>query len=178
MEKLLKTPLSSTDIMRALPGVSVVKYSELQHMSKLPNVPFVLLYETSPNYGHWVTVLETPEGIEHFDSYGIIPDHELNWIDKDFRVRTGQDDKHLLKLLLQENIGSGKKINYSKFRLQAFDSSVCGRWVILRNLMSSFGNDAFGKAVRSVSKSLKMTPDQLVIATTQQNPAGSAPPHF
>ena len=162
MEKLLKTPLSSTDITRVLPSVHVVKYSELQHMNKLPKLPFVLLYETSPNYGHWVTVLETPEGIEHFDSYGIIPDRELNWIDKNFRSQTGQDDKHLLKLLYN----SGQKINYSKWRLQAIDSSVCGRWVILRNLLNSYGNDAFGGAVRAVSKKLNLTPDELVIAAT------------
>lgn len=154
---LINKPLSSDQIANAIPGVTVLKYSELCHFDSLP-LPMVILYETEPNYGHWVAVLETPEGIEHFDSYGIIPDNELKWIHPKFRVSSGQDMKCLLRMLYN----SGEDINYNAHRFQGHDSSTCGRWAILRILFSDMTNDSFAKAIKHVAKNMKMKLDQLV----------------
>lgn len=163
----MNTPLSEDDVRRAIPGAKVIKYDKLAHLKRLPRLPLVVLYETSPDYGHWVTVLRTPEGIEHFDSYGIIPDQELKWVPRAFQAGSRQDHTHLLRLLA----GSGKKINYSPYKLQGDNSAVCGRWAILRNRMDEFGNDAFVGAVLDVSAQLGITPDELVIAATNDENA-------
>ena len=160
----MDTPLSDESIQRALPNARVMKYDELAQFKKLPKLPLVLLYETSPDFGHWVTILRTPEGIEHFDPYGIIPDDELKWVPPGFRSQSSQDMKHLLALLY----GSGKKINYSPYKLQGDESSTCGRWAILRNRMSEFGNDDFARTVLEVAHQLNMTPDELVIAAVPE----------
>lgn len=154
---LINIPLSADQVADAIPGVSVLKYGELCQIGTLP-LPLVVLYETQENYGHWVAILRTPEGIEHFDSYGIVPDNELKWINPQFRARSGQDVKCLLQMLYDTR----EPINYSTHRLQGKDSSTCGRWAILRILFSHLGTDAFARAVRAVSKKLHVTPDELV----------------
>lgn len=154
---LINKPLSSKDIADAIPGVTVLKYNELCSYDSLP-LPLVVLYETEPNYGHWVAVLETPDGIEHFDSYGIIPDNELKWINPKFRSSSGQDVKCLLKMLYE----SRKPVNYNSHRLQGRDSSTCGRWAILRILFSDLGSDSFAKAIKKTAKKLRLKLDDLV----------------
>ena len=154
---LINKPLSSDQIANAIPGVTVLKYNELCHFDSLP-LPMVILYETEPNFGHWVAVLETPEGIEHFDSYGIIPDNELKWINPKFRTASGQDVKYLLRMLYD----SGKDINYNTYRFQGRDSSTCGRWAILRILFSDMTNDDFAKAIKYAAKKLKINKESLV----------------
>lgn len=155
-------PLSASDIESAVPEMRVMKYGELEHLGHLPERPFTVLYETSPNYGHWVAVIDTPEGIEHFDPYGIIPDNEFRWIPKGFRNTTGQNVKHLISMFLS----SGLPINYNPHRLQGPKSSTCGRWAILRARMSEFGNDDFVRAVRTISKKFNVAPDKLVVDAT------------
>ena len=155
-------PLSLTDIEEMIPGTRVMKYSDLSKYKHLPKLPMVILYETEPNYGHWVAILETPEGVEHFDSYGIIPDNELKWIPRELKKSTGQDLKRLLRMLYDYSIITGQKINYNNHRLQGSLASTCGRWCVLRILFYALGTDRFYRMVKSVSDQLKMSPDSMV----------------
>jgi hypothetical protein len=148
-------PLNQTELERLIPRLSreltgharyakVMKYCALQRYTKLPERPFVILYETEPNFGHWVAIVDTPEGIEHFDPYGIIPDKELVWVPKWFRGSSGQDVKRLLGMLYH----SGKKINYNQYKLQREDTSTCGRWCALRIALSHLTTKQFYNAVK------------------------------
>lgn len=157
----MNTPLSLDEVRRFVPNAWVGKYSDLRkYVSKhgrLP-LPLVVLYEVMPDYGHWVAVLETPEGIEHFDSYGILPDNELKWVPEWLKHSTGQDMKFILSELLKSN----KKINYNSHRFQGKTSSTCGRWAALRIMFSNLGTDQFAQMVRNTSKQLGMSPDRMV----------------
>lgn len=147
-------PLSSDNLKALVPQATVLRYSALKRLT----MPMILLYETEPNYGHWVCILETPQGIEHFDSYGIVPDGELKWVPEWLKSSTGQDVKKLLSLLYHSN----QKINYNTHKLQSSDSATCGRWCVLRIMFSSLGTDQFAHMVKVVSESLGMTPDEMV----------------
>jgi hypothetical protein len=158
MSKLYK-PLSGKQILKWLPNATLIKYSSLKDMFILPQLPIVLLYEVSPDFGHWVTILKTPQGIEHFDSYGYAPDEELNFVPEKFKYISDQDNKYLLKLLYDSN----QKIHYNQYPLQKeFLSATCGRWVILRNLFNDLTTDEFANVINKTSKQLNLTTDELV----------------
>jgi hypothetical protein len=147
-----------------------MKYGALSRYKRLPPRPFVILYETEPNWGHWVACVDTPEGIEHFDSYGIVPDNELKWVPEGFAKGSGQDVKRLLELLYDENQRIGTPINYNAHKLQGPTSSTCGRWCILRNMFSRLGNDDFYHAVMGAASTLGLSPDELVARAVPDEP--------
>jgi hypothetical protein len=161
--KKMQTPLSQEAVAALLPGGRVMKYGALARKRRLPKRPFVVLYETEPNWGHWVAVVDTPEGIEHFDSYGIVPDRELTWVPPGFARESGQNVKHLLQMLYDEHARTGVNINYNAHKFQGPDSSTCGRWCVLRNMFARLGNDAFHDAVMGAASGLGLTPDELVV---------------
>ncbi len=152
-------PISGKFIHNYLPDATILKFSELKHYSTLPKLPLVLLYEVQNNLGHWVTVLKTPQGIEHFDSYGYAPDMELNFIPKEFQLESNQNHKYLLKLLYD----SHAVINYNPYPLQkGLFTATCGRWVILRNMFNDLTTDQFHNTFVVTSNQFGMSPDELV----------------
>jgi hypothetical protein len=95
-----------------------------------------------------------------FDSYGIFPDNELNWVTPDFKKVSGQQHTHLLRLLLN----SEKPIAYNNVRLQGKGTSTCGRWCILRHKNRHMSNEQFCDEVKNDCSSMKMNPDQFVFS--------------
>lgn len=160
-DKLLE-PMKGSEIHDWLPDATIVRQYDLRKFKKLPKLPIVLLYEIQKNFGHWVTILETPEGIEHFDSYGYAPDSELSFIPEHYKIKTHQNEKSLLKLLLDAD-EHNNQINYNNYVFQGEPPiSTCGRWVILRNLLNDLTIDEFHQGVMKTSQQLGITPDQLV----------------
>jgi hypothetical protein len=155
----INKPISGNEILKWLPNATVLKYTELKNYKVLPKLPIVLLYEIKHNIGHWTTILRTPEGIEHFDSYGYIPDDEFSFIPDDFKYESNQNYKYLLNMLY----GSGEVINYNSYKLQDEPPiATCGRWSILRNLFNNLTIEQFKNMIMKTSKQLNITPDQLV----------------
>lgn len=151
--------MSGKQVQKYLPNATILKYGELRKYKKLPPLPIVLLYETKDNFGHWTSVLRTPEGIEHFDSYGYKPDEEFEFIPKKFKYKSHQDHKYLIDMLLD----SKEQINYSDFNFQDdLPVATCGRWVVLRNLFNHLTSKQFGSMVYKTAKQLNITPDELV----------------
>lgn len=151
----MEKSLSDSDIRATIPNI--IKYEELNGLSPeqlLRMLPLAILYQAGENYGHWTLLLRTPEGIEHFDPYGIILDKEFDYL----RLQ----QPHYLASLLYD---SGEKINYSpwKFQRMAKGVNTCGRWIILRNRFSSWKIDKFADVVDKVSRQLNMTPDEFVV---------------
>lgn len=146
ISKVIATPLSDSDIRDYLPNSNIIKYSEL---SKYPTLDDLLpevksycfiLYEDSPNKGHWTVVSKPEEGVaEYFDSYGGYVDAPLNWTSKDKRIGLGEGTKMLSKLFNR----CPENVVYNKIPYQKEDPTVndCGRWCVLRTLKMLKGLD-------------------------------------
>lgn len=157
-------PTSDQEIRDACPGISTWVYKDFALMARLPPTPFALLYETEPGYGHWVGVLETPEGLLHFDSYGLKPDAELRWVPKRYRKAFGSASPHLVRMLLED----GRPVNYSQHRLQGRGKiATCGRWVVARCRNQGLTSDQFARGMKDLARDMGLTPDQL---TTRMMP--------
>lgn len=169
ISKVIATPLSDSDIKEYLPTANIIKYSEL---SKYPTLNDLLpeeksycfiLYEDSPNKGHWTVVSKPKEGVaEYFDSYGGYVDDPLNWTSKEKRIGLGEGKK-LLSALFNK---CPEEVVYNKIPYQKSNPEVndCGRWCVLRTLKMIKGLDLnqFYKYVKDEDKKYVGDKDSLV----------------
>jgi hypothetical protein len=122
----------------------------------------VILYLTSQNYGHWCCIfLDNNSELHFFDSYGIMPDCELKFIDNDERTELNQKVPYLSKLIIK----SGYITNYNNYKFQKEDPNItsCGYHCIMRlcfsdltdeqykDLIYSFGSDADKTVVKFIT---------------------------
>jgi hypothetical protein len=152
---------SDSELMEACPGLSVWMYRDIAQLRDLPQLPIALLYETEPGYGHWVGVLETPEGIEHFDSYGLKPDAELAWVPEKYRQAFHATAPHLVRLLARD----GRDVNYNEYKLQSKEPKIatCGRWVVARCLNKRLTTTQFAEAMEDLAEAHGITPDEATL---------------
>jgi hypothetical protein len=169
VKKTMATPMSDSDIKEYLPHCVLIKYSELSKYPTLddllPDIKdcAVILYEESPNKGHWVVVSKPREGVaEYFDSYGGYVDAPLKWTDKDTRVGLGQGVPYLTKLFRE----CPEEVVYNKVKYQKDGQHIadCGRWCVLRTLKMKAGYDLnqFHKWVVKQDKKIKGDKDHFV----------------
>ena len=146
LRETIATPLSDSDIKEYLPNANIIKYSELSKYPTLsdllPEVKSfcILLYEDSPNKGHWVVISKPKEDlVEYFDSYGGYVDEPLSWTPKAERIQLGSGKK-LLSALFNK---CPEQVVYNKIAYQRASPAVnnCGRWCILRILKMLKGLD-------------------------------------
>ena len=125
---ITKLPYSGEDILTLCDGkTNILTYKELMNYNNIDEVlsPFgcaVILYETKPNYGHWVCLIKHDDNIISFyDSYGLGVDEQLNFIDE------------------------------NKVRLQKYisDNNTCGRYVGFRIVLKDIKNDYFNYLMKS-----------------------------
>lgn len=140
LEQLKNTPLSSSQLAE-LTGCPVYIYSDLAEMESLDqcfqtlgnldfpeNQAFVVLYLTSPHYGHFCCVLKTYINsepiIEFFDAYGYKPDFQLDFNTDENNEELRQDGKILSALMIE----STYELSYNNFDFQGKESTVqtCG----------------------------------------------------
>lgn len=134
--KEVSRPLSGQDILDSfVKKPNIIKYSDIHKYDNISqilgkNKMCVLLYLTNKNYGHWCCIYEHNGTIFFFDSYGLIPDDELNFIPMDLRKELKQEHRLLTKMLYDNH----KPVEYNEYKLQdkAKKISTCGRWVIVR----------------------------------------------
>jgi hypothetical protein len=152
--------MSGEDLEAEIPGITVLTYKQLNRLNALPRLPCAILYETSPGYGHWTGLLQTPQGVEHFDSYGLKPDGELKFVPDSLKVVLGEAYPRLTELLLRD----GRPINYSAAVLQDNNPLIatCGRHVCARMLFMKTSAEKYARIIRGTSKALSVTPDGLV----------------
>ena len=160
-------PTSDAEIQAACPGIRTWLYRDLARLEQeghFPTLPIAVLYETLPGFGHWVGLLRTPEGIEHFDPYGLRPDAELKWVPKKYRAAFQADAPHMLRLLSRFD-QAGVPVNFSEFRLQGRRPNIatCGRWVALRCRNRHMTAEQFAQAVRETAKVSRISPDELTV---------------
>ena len=166
--------LSDQDIMRLNPRTKLLLYEDVKGYPTIEHLlhPFdsvIILYEwertRDASIGHYITVNRVNDGIiEHFDSYGIKPDKELDQL-KDssqaFRKMTGQDQKYLLNLYAQAR----SPIAYNQYKLQSLDDGVatCGRYAVLRSRYKHMPLDEFAR----IFTGKRETPDLIAVQLTE-----------
>jgi hypothetical protein len=152
--------LSDSDIKPYVKNIIV--YSDLKHISArelLGMVPVAILYQITPNYGHWTLLLKSPEGIEFFDPYGYKPDKEFGFLDN--------QQPHYLAMRLLE-LSKIINIHYNQYKYQSKREGVntCGRWVIVRAVLNNLTTEQFHDAILSGCKRNRLNPDPLVVMLT------------
>jgi len=175
MEDALAYSLSDDDIRRLNPNTKILLYEDVKKFPTIQHLldPFdcaIILYEwkrtQETSIGHYIAVVALPDGtIEHFDSYGILPDNELKQIknmSSNYKKMTGQDQQYLLKLYIK----SPYQISYNQYKLQSLsdDISTCGRFAVLRTIFKNLTLEQF----KDLFIGKKNTPDEIAVAMTQK----------
>jgi hypothetical protein len=176
-----KNPFSTEEIVNLCKGkVNVITYKDLEGVKNIDQIlkPWnacIILFETKEHFGHWTAILKYKQdkqghtvkdnepgkwAIEYFDSYGMKPDDELDYVPDNLKSKLGEDRTHLTKLLLD----SGYPIIYNKIPLQEMKGqiSTCGRWVGAR---VNFRHIDLGKFCKAFLNQ-KMSPDEWITAMT------------
>jgi hypothetical protein len=174
MERLIRDAygysLSDKDIIRMIGKneVKIIIYKDISKYSSLDKLfgkfdNLVILYTTKANYGHWVTLMrhEQKNGrgemqflLEHFDSYGIKIDDELNYVPSDYKALEGEQKpilSYLVAKALIEGKGNTRRKNrylgiiYNDVPLQKMNKAIstCGRWVTMRIKMKDLPLNIF-----------------------------------
>lgn len=146
-------------------GANVLTYSDLKSMSDgqfSSLLPMIVLYEVCDEYGHWICVFKNDEGINFFDSLGIIPDDELDLFENGYKPL-------LLKLIYNHSIKNNIDIIYNHRCLQKNKPYIntCGRYCILRLKFKDMYNDDF-LSLFDKAKKVGIEPDVFVTMSTSE----------
>jgi hypothetical protein len=162
LKKELNTSLSGEDIHR-LVDCNVLTYSDLHKHKTIDTIlgehkKAVLLYHTSPFYGHWCCLYEHNNTLFFFDSYGSILDSQLEHLDITLRKELKSNHTYLTKLLYDSN----KKVEYNQYQFQrkAPGIATCGRHCLLRLRYPDIGIEEYNKIMKEASKYMDL--DKLI----------------
>ena len=161
-------PLSNFDILDKMDNkTNIMSYSDLQQFNNINDIlgnykKCVILYQTSADFGHWCCIYEIDNTIYFFDSYGIIPDNQINFVPTELKKELYEDHRHLTKLLYNSN----KNIEYNQYQLQNKNINIntCGRWCIIRLLYPKISIDNFNKIFNKFNDLIKK--DELITLLT------------
>lgn len=163
LEKSKQYSLSNTELKKYLcrDRAHIISYDQLPRYSSIFDIfgdmdYFILLYQTSPDYGHWVCVINHKDSIEFFDSLGHHPDNELSKI-------KNAPYPYLTYLLAS----SKKPVIYNNVPLQSRRTNVCGRWVAARINMRDIPLRDFQ---RIFTDNTYFSPDELVVRMIRIQP--------
>ena len=113
------------------------EYKRIDDLMHLGAAVILLQIEAprAPKVGHFIVLLDHGSHYEHFDSYGLTMDEELNIT----------QEHHLTNIFKTAH----KPIIDNHKRLQTFreDVNTCGRWVVARLLLRTLELDAFLKLI-------------------------------
>ncbi len=160
--------LSNDDIGNYLNNrIKVVTYKDLYNFNSIDDLlsPFgviALLFETRPGNGHWTILFKrNNQMIEFFDSYGLVVDDELKFVNSKYKNMLRENYKYLTKLIYD----SPYELEYNPHHFQKLDGNVntCGRWIILRYIYKSLTIDEFFRVIKDISKEFSLSPDELVV---------------
>jgi len=171
--EIVEEPMGDDDIKKYFPNAKILKYSELKNYTDITQLLpkqksfFFLLYERSPNVGHWVLVSRYKDNgidtIEFFCSYGSKIDAPLSWTPIGMRVQLGED-KPYLSMLLDK---SPFRVIYNPVQYQSKKSKVatCGAYDTLRAgelVKHNTTLDEFTEMLEDVKKATGLSYDEIV----------------
>ena len=138
-KKQLSKMVSNIEFKKMLgPEVNnkILKYPDLENINDLneiltePKDYRIILILTQGNSGHWTTISLNNGKYVWFDSYGLKPDAEFDFISPEMQSILDEKD-HVLTKLLNKAVSNGGSWTYNKikFQLQEPEINTCGRWV-------------------------------------------------
>jgi hypothetical protein len=142
LDEIIADPMDDAEIRHYLPNAKIIKYSELSKYHQITQLLkneldyVIILYEDSPNQGHWTCLSRYNKGkngtIEFFDPYGNIFDKQLSWTTLENRRMLGQGQKLLTPLLdcCVQNV----VYNNVKYQKDGGNINDCGRHCVYRIL--------------------------------------------
>ncbi len=149
LKKGLEVMISNDDFNKFFENVQpkILKYSELANFETMTDLLpenrdyKIILTESSRGCGHWCCIMRYDNTFEWFDSYGVKPDGELNFIAAGIKKMLGEDKHHLSRLI--KTIKAPNKFIYNKTKFQVLKEGInsCGRWTISRLKTFQIGYD-------------------------------------
>jgi hypothetical protein len=135
-------------------------YNSIEELLPHDRSHFVLLYQDSPNSGHWTCCLRQKNTVEFFDSYGNYPDKDLSWVSPEKRHDLGIDGKYLSSLFNKTKM---KVIfNTEPYQASGRQFATCGRHVVFRLMNVDKGLLKYHKHIRNEMKKNKCNYDTIV----------------
>jgi len=178
LQEVIADPLDDSEIRKYLPDAKIIKYNQLSRYNMLTQLLpqetdyVIILYEDSPNSGHWVCLLRYNKGpkgtFEFFDPYGNTPDKQLTWTSRQNRQKLGQGRKLLTPLLncaVQDVV-----YNPIKYQQDGGEINDCGRHCVFRIkclLDKGMDLDAYFEYMKQLENKLQLPADGIV--STQIN---------
>ncbi len=173
IKRLEDIPLSDKDVLNLVDHkANFITYDKLKYINDIDELlsPYgscIILYLSEPSFGHFVSlnlVGPNQDNLEHFDSYGYVPDDELKVfnLDPQMRKQLGEDYPYLLQLMYD----SPYELSFNEHKLQAKknDIKTCGYWAAMRTVLKHLPLEEFVDLFRDNSLG---TPDQIVVALSQ-----------
>lgn len=159
--------LSERDIQRiaAPTNVKILVYEDLASMDTINDIfpgsteAVALLYQTSRNSGHWVTLLFNKDArrLTFYDSYGFRVDDELkleNYNHEAYLTRILGNSTHLF-----DNFDENNK----RMQARVEDVNTCGRYTALRCRYKDLKNSEFNDMIKPI---MLKHPDDVVTMLT------------
>lgn len=135
---------------------------ELFHNGELNKI--VILYLQEPELGHWVVLTRYKNVLSFFDSYGIMPDNELNWNSKTKNESLDQAEGNYLTKLMHDYHGT-VEYNEKRFQEHSRNINTCGRYCVLRALSYRMPLKKFQEILDSIRKAGVNLDDAIVFMT-------------
>lgn len=162
--------LSDSDIKKKFPDVEMktdkelLKYKNINQLFIKSNC-VVLLFLDSENSGHWCCLLNFPDHIEFFDSYGGSPDDVFKYGGSN-KKKLGIYKNALQELLCKTN----KPVYYNTVKYQddkekEVDISTCGRHILNRIHYAKKGliNSDYYRLMMQAKKKYKIPFDAIIL---------------
>jgi len=174
LDILEATPLGDDDIRRFLPNSKILKYSKLSNIENIEDLLkhtkdyAFILYEDSPNSGHWICISRpNDESLEFFDSYGGSPDSQQKWVSKKTRQMLGEGKPYLSKLFDKSPLKT--YYNDIKYQGEGKDIASCGRHCTNRifEMLDGKNLKEYYQFMKTLSKENNMNFDELVCSIVQ-----------
>lgn len=157
-----KYPLSYSDMEKIANGkLKIILYTDLEKIKDInelfnPYGGFIVLYQSTPSFGHWVSILRVDsKTIEHFDPYGYSLDEELKFCQK-------MELKPWLSALIKQSKYKNVICNNLPLQSKNTNISTCGRWAVIRQILKDYPLKDF----INLFKKTKLEPDFYITALT------------
>ena len=169
VDKIQYKAMSDGDIKTYFPNSKILTNEEIGDYNSIdelmPNNPdwIFILYQQSPNYGHWCLLTKKNNMLNYFDSYGGNIDDPLNWISKEKQEKLNEKP-YLTELIKKSNYDC----EYNGIDFQSEKNSkisTCGRHCCLRLktlLNNDLDLDSHIDLMKGIKGKTKMTYDEIV----------------
>lgn len=129
--------LSNDEVSRIAGSVlTMIPYSDIHMYNNIDDLfatdKVLINYLSKDNFGHWVGLYKNNDTITFFDSYGDIPDDQIQFIPLKYRIESNQDFPFLINLMKKwKDAKPGREIHFNDEQLQRYSNKIqtCGRWV-------------------------------------------------